>query len=170
MVWFQYELVEYFVFTWLKLFYSGGLSNWLYHVRLRKAVNNSVEVPKEVLLRLYGQSHGECGVQHLISESVIFALLSERNLGPRLHGVFAGGRIEEYVPVSRGEPPLRAFKNHECKDSTFLFFLFFFLSLFDFKITLRTRIFTSFCGFPRGNTTEKSLMRSDEGRYKNILR
>lgn len=78
---------------------SGGLSNWLYLVRLRKTINNSVEVPKEILLRLYGQSHGECGVQHLISESVIFALLSERKLGPRLHGVFAGGRIEEYVPA-----------------------------------------------------------------------
>lgn len=88
--------MNYFVFI-----HSGGLSNWLYLVRLRKTINNSVEVPKEILLRLYGQSHGECGVQHLISESVIFALLSERKLGPRLHGVFAGGRIEEYVPVSR---------------------------------------------------------------------
>lgn len=79
---------------------SGGLSNWLYHVKLQKHVNNYTESsPREVMLRLYGQSHGECGIQHLITESVIFALLSERKLGPRLYGVFAGGRIEEYIPV-----------------------------------------------------------------------
>jgi choline/ethanolamine kinase len=27
-------------------------------------------------------------------------LLSERKLGPKLHGVFPGGRIEEFIPVS----------------------------------------------------------------------
>lgn len=32
-------------------------------------------------------------------DSVIFTLLSERRLGPRLHGVFSGGRIEEFIPV-----------------------------------------------------------------------
>ncbi|XP_065203007.1 choline/ethanolamine kinase isoform X2 [Planococcus citri] len=79
---------------------SGGLSNWLYHVKLLKHVNNYAESsPREVMLRLYGQSHGECNIQHLISESVVFALLSERKLGPKLHGVFTGGRIEEYIPA-----------------------------------------------------------------------
>lgn len=79
---------------------SGGLSNWLYHVKLLKHVNNYAESsPREVMLRLYGQSHGECNIQHLITESVIFALLSERKLGPKLHGVFTGGRIEEYIPA-----------------------------------------------------------------------
>lgn len=78
--------------------YSGGLSNWLYHVKLRK---NGLEAhPREVLLRLYGQSHGDNNSrQLLIQESVIFALLSERKLGPKLYGVFSGGRIEEYIPV-----------------------------------------------------------------------
>ena len=33
-------------------------------------------------------------------ENVIFTILSERKLGPKLLGVFAGGRIEEYIPVS----------------------------------------------------------------------
>ncbi len=82
--------------------FSGGLSNWLYHVKLSKVGNHQDEkYPREVLLRLYGLSHGECGFHHIITESVIFALLSERKLGPKLHGVFAGGRIEEYVPVSK---------------------------------------------------------------------
>ncbi|KAJ8978686.1 hypothetical protein NQ317_015655 [Molorchus minor] len=33
----------------------------------------------------------------LITESVIFTLLSERGLGPKLHGIFPGGRIEQYI-------------------------------------------------------------------------
>ncbi|CAH2208349.1 jg27481 [Pararge aegeria aegeria] len=35
----------------------------------------------------------------IVTESVIFTLLSERRLGPKLHGVFSGGRIEEYIPA-----------------------------------------------------------------------
>ena len=36
----------------------------------------------------------------MVSENVIFTILSERKLGPKLLGVFAGGRLEEYIPVS----------------------------------------------------------------------
>lgn len=78
---------------------SGGLSNWLYHVSLTKPLSKPVE-PTQVLMRLYGQTHGERGLESLITDSVIFTLLSERGLGPRLHGIFPGGRIEEYIPVS----------------------------------------------------------------------
>lgn len=74
---------------------SGGLSNWLYLVRLEK----SVASPKQVLLRIYGQTHGEDALEALITESVIFTLLSERKLGPKLYGVFPGGRIEEFLPA-----------------------------------------------------------------------
>lgn len=56
--------------------------------------------PKEVLLRIYGQSHGEHALEAMLTESVVFALLSERRLGPKLHGIFPGGRIEQYIPVS----------------------------------------------------------------------
>ena len=75
--------------------FSGGLSNWLYIVRLEKGVAS----PKQVLLRLYGQTHGEDALESLITESVIFTLLSERKLGPKLYGVFPGGRIEEFLQV-----------------------------------------------------------------------
>lgn len=78
---------------------SGGLSNWLYQVSFTKPLTKPAE-PSQVLLRLYGQSHGERGLESLITDSVIFTLLSERGLGPRLHGIFPGGRIEEYIPVS----------------------------------------------------------------------
>lgn len=53
--------------------------------------------PRHVLFRIYGYSHGERGVETLITDSVIFTLLSERGLGPKLYGLFPGGRIEEYI-------------------------------------------------------------------------
>ncbi|CAG4948557.1 unnamed protein product [Parnassius apollo] len=58
----------------------------------------SIEEPRKVLLRIYGQVHGERAMDAIVTESVIFTLLSERRLGPKLHGVFSGGRIEEYIP------------------------------------------------------------------------
>ncbi|CAG9831066.1 unnamed protein product [Diabrotica balteata] len=80
---------------------SGGLSNHLFHVSLpdslKTADANVEQEPKDVLIRVYGQTHGEGALEALITESVIFTLLSERNLGPKLHGIFPGGRIEEYI-------------------------------------------------------------------------
>ncbi|XP_018375558.1 PREDICTED: choline/ethanolamine kinase isoform X2 [Trachymyrmex cornetzi] len=78
---------------------SGGLSNWLYNVQLPEGTVPVRGEPRQVLLRLYGQVHGERALEGLITESVIFTLLSERRLGPKLHGVFPGGRIEEYIPA-----------------------------------------------------------------------
>ncbi|XP_050453294.1 choline/ethanolamine kinase isoform X2 [Cataglyphis hispanica] len=78
---------------------SGGLSNWLYNIQLPEGTIPIRGEPRQVLLRLYGQIHGEKALEGLITESVIFTLLSERRLGPRLHGVFPGGRIEEYIPA-----------------------------------------------------------------------
>ncbi|KAG5884736.1 hypothetical protein JTB14_037765 [Gonioctena quinquepunctata] len=77
---------------------SGGLSNLLYHVSLPDPLlPKTQDEPKEVLIRVYGQTHGEGAIEALITESVIFTLLSERGLGPKLHGIFPGGRIEEYI-------------------------------------------------------------------------
>ncbi|KAJ0183016.1 hypothetical protein K1T71_000992 [Dendrolimus kikuchii] len=59
----------------------------------------TMEEPRKVLLRIYGQVHGERAMDAIVTESVIFTLLSERRLGPKLHGVFSGGRIEEYIPA-----------------------------------------------------------------------
>lgn len=96
--------------------YSGGLSNFLYYVslpnnseteentssskRTRRDSCPALMEPTKVLLRIYGQSHGENALETMLTESVVFALLSERQLGPRLHGIFPGGRIEQYIPVS----------------------------------------------------------------------
>lgn len=54
--------------------------------------------------------HGERAIEAIITESVIFTLLSERGLGPRLHGVFPGGRIEEYIAA-------RPLKTRELRDA-----------------------------------------------------
>ena len=55
--------------------------------------------PSRVLVRFYGQIHSEGALEAILTESVIFTLLSERKLGPRLYGVFPGGRLEEFIPV-----------------------------------------------------------------------
>lgn len=54
----------------------------------------------KVLLRIYGRTHGEQALESVLTDTVVFTLLSERRLGPRLHGIFPGGRIEQYIPVS----------------------------------------------------------------------
>ncbi|NXK92278.1 CHKB kinase, partial [Formicarius rufipectus] len=41
------------------------------------------------------------GVDSLVLESVMFAILAERALGPRLYGVFPQGRLEQYIPSRR---------------------------------------------------------------------
>ncbi|XP_058062720.1 choline/ethanolamine kinase isoform X2 [Anopheles bellator] len=67
--------------------------------RARKDSYTSMLEPKEVLLRIYGQTHGEHALETMLTESVVFTLLSERKLGPKLHGIFPGGRIEQYIPA-----------------------------------------------------------------------
>lgn len=40
------------------------------------------------------------GAEAMVLESVMFAILAERQLGPKLYGIFPQGRLEQYVPVS----------------------------------------------------------------------
>ncbi|KAK6110565.1 Choline/ethanolamine kinase family protein [Brugia pahangi] len=74
---------------------KGGMSNMLFLCRLPGACPPLTNEPDKVLLRIYFNPETE---SHLVSESVIFTLLSERHLGPKLYGVFSGGRLEEYIP------------------------------------------------------------------------
>lgn len=41
------------------------------------------------------------GAEAMVLESVMFAILAERELGPKLYGIFPQGRLEQYIPVSR---------------------------------------------------------------------
>ncbi|KAM5287876.1 LOW QUALITY PROTEIN: choline/ethanolamine kinase [Ctenodactylus gundi] len=76
---------------------SGGLSNLLFRCSLPDHLPSVGEEPREVLLRLYGAILQ--GVDSLVLESVMFAILAERSLGPQLYGVFPEGRLEQYLPV-----------------------------------------------------------------------
>jgi choline/ethanolamine kinase len=50
-------------------------------------------------LRIYGESHQKHRGTLLI-DSIVCTLLSERKLGPHVHGIFPEGRLEEFVEVS----------------------------------------------------------------------
>lgn len=90
---------------------SGGLSNLLYYCALPEGVEPSAGEPGRLLLRLYGNTNQERAMETLITESVIFTLLSESQRGPRLYGVFPGGRLEEYIEA-------RALQTQELANST----------------------------------------------------
>ncbi|RVE71937.1 hypothetical protein OJAV_G00056950 [Oryzias javanicus] len=78
---------------------SGGLSNQLYLCSLPDHVHCVGEEPRQVLLRIYGAILQ--GVDSLVLESVMFAILAERTLGPKLYGIFPEGRLEQYLPNTR---------------------------------------------------------------------
>ncbi|XP_054150065.1 choline/ethanolamine kinase isoform X2 [Melozone crissalis] len=78
---------------------GGGLSNLLYKCALPEHVQSVGDEPRQVLLRVYGAILQ--GVDSLVLESVMFAILAERALGPRLFGVFPQGRLEQYLPSRR---------------------------------------------------------------------
>ncbi|XP_027710200.1 choline/ethanolamine kinase [Vombatus ursinus] len=74
---------------------SGGLSNLLFRCSLPKDIPLVGDEPRDVLLRVYGAILQ--GVDSLVLESVMFAILAERHLGPQLYGVFPEGRLEQFV-------------------------------------------------------------------------
>uniref|UniRef100_A0A672ZBW9 ethanolamine kinase n=1 Tax=Sphaeramia orbicularis TaxID=375764 RepID=A0A672ZBW9_9TELE len=92
----------------------GGLSNQLFLCSLPDGLDVVGDEPRSVLLRLYGailqmscnkgdsrQSNTENhfqGAEAMVLESVMFAILAERELGPKLYGIFPQGRLEQYVP------------------------------------------------------------------------
>lgn len=79
---------------------SGGLSNLLYYCSLPETHTPITPAePSQVLLRMYGQLHEGQKTEANITESIIFMMLSERRLGPKLYGIFPGGRLEEYIPA-----------------------------------------------------------------------
>ncbi|KAJ8298834.1 hypothetical protein KUTeg_022894 [Tegillarca granosa] len=84
---------------------SGGLTNLLYLCTIPSHINVCDNEPRRVLLRIYGEI-AKTSKEFLLKNSVIFALLSEKKLGPKLYCMHPEGRLEEYIPtrcLSRNE-------------------------------------------------------------------
>ena len=82
---------------------SGGLTNELYICSLpSNYLLSHVKEKRKVLLRIYGRLYTDLVSSSiaLISDIIVFALLSERNVGPKLYAIFPEGRLEELLPVS----------------------------------------------------------------------
>ncbi|XP_047678263.1 choline kinase alpha isoform X2 [Tachysurus fulvidraco] len=88
----------------------GGLSNKLFLCALPEDQRSIGDEPRNVLLRIYGAILQ--GAEAMVMESVMFAILAERQLGPKLYGIFPQGRLEQYVPSRKltteelGDPSL----------------------------------------------------------------
>lgn len=74
---------------------SGGLTNYLYLCSLPDNVEVADNQPRIVLLRVYG----DIASKFVVENSVIFALMSEKRLGPKLYGMNVQARLEEYIPT-----------------------------------------------------------------------
>uniref|UniRef100_A0AAF5RTI1 Choline/ethanolamine kinase n=1 Tax=Wuchereria bancrofti TaxID=6293 RepID=A0AAF5RTI1_WUCBA len=72
----------------------GGISNLLFLVELPENVVPEGGEPVCSLLRI----HCSDDLDRLLSEAVVFTMLSERLLGPRLFAAFPSGRFEQYIP------------------------------------------------------------------------
>ncbi|XP_072290659.1 choline kinase alpha isoform X3 [Eucyclogobius newberryi] len=97
----------------------GGLSNKLFLCSLPDCMDTVGDEPRSILLRLYGAilqmscNKGESrqsnkdnhfqGAEAMVLESVMFAILAERELGPKLYGIFPQGRLEQYIPSRKLE-------------------------------------------------------------------
>ncbi|XP_062917898.1 choline kinase alpha isoform X2 [Mobula hypostoma] len=73
----------------------GGLSNLLFLCSLPDTKSCVNDEPRCVLLRLYGAILQ--GTEAMVLESVMFAILAERSLGPKLYGIFPQGRLEQFI-------------------------------------------------------------------------
>uniref|UniRef100_A0A8C3VY93 Ethanolamine kinase n=1 Tax=Catagonus wagneri TaxID=51154 RepID=A0A8C3VY93_9CETA len=78
----------------------GGLSNMLFQCSLPDTLATVGDEPRKVLLRLYGAIL-KMGAEAVVLESVMFAILAERSLGPKLFGIFPQGRLEQFIPSRR---------------------------------------------------------------------
>ena len=93
--WICLKLVLYFSLYLLSC--SGGLTNYLYLCSVPESVQVPDNQPRIVLLRVYG----DIASKFVVENSVIFALMSEKGLGPKLYGMNQQARVEEYIPVRR---------------------------------------------------------------------
>ena len=81
---------------------SGGLTNQLYYC----AIINKCEkeaVPQEVAIRLYGHKYYDsCDNENneRLSDVIIGLMVSEKDLGPKIYGIFEEGQIQQFYKVN----------------------------------------------------------------------
>ncbi|XP_077995106.1 choline/ethanolamine kinase-like [Glandiceps talaboti] len=77
-----------------------GLSNYLFicsvSSNVRRDSQPTYSCPDKVLLRIHGDMLDTA--DSLMAETIVFTLLAERNIAPKVYGIFSGGRLEEYIP------------------------------------------------------------------------
>lgn len=77
-----------------------GYCNRVFVVSREVGVSEAVE-PAAVVVKMYGGNDFDCSAHPIknspTEEAVIVHCLSEAGLGPKLYGVFLGGRVEEYA-------------------------------------------------------------------------
>uniref|UniRef100_A0A0K0FWX5 Choline/ethanolamine kinase n=1 Tax=Strongyloides venezuelensis TaxID=75913 RepID=A0A0K0FWX5_STRVS len=73
---------------------TGGLSNLIFKIDLPSHIKPIGKEPSCALIRI----HGSSSPLTLVIDTIIFTILSERNMGPKLFGIFSEGRLEEFIP------------------------------------------------------------------------
>lgn len=71
---------------------TGGQSNLIY-LASSKSDKIVYPTPSCFLIRIHCQPSTQ-----VFTDTVVFSIMSERGLGPKLYGFFPGGRLEEYLP------------------------------------------------------------------------
>ncbi|KHJ75759.1 hypothetical protein OESDEN_24625, partial [Oesophagostomum dentatum] len=74
--------------------FSGGLTNLVFICALSPEVTDFGNEPRSVLLRIQTQTD----TLQLMREVAVFTTLNGHGFGPKLLGLFPGGRIEEFIP------------------------------------------------------------------------
>ncbi|XP_029654940.1 choline/ethanolamine kinase-like [Octopus sinensis] len=75
---------------------TSGTSNIIFTVTLNSQPNDNS--PKTVLVRIYGRFLS-ASFRNQLKDAVVFAILSERSLGPKLYGIFECGRSQGLSPL-----------------------------------------------------------------------
>ena len=77
---------------------TGGMVSQLYYCGIKEPDNNE-DVPQEVAIKLYGKNSSESFESSRIRDVVIALVFSEKNIGPKIYGLFEEGQIQKYYKV-----------------------------------------------------------------------
>ena len=79
---------------------TGGMMNQMYYCVI-KDPDHSEKVPQEVAIRLYGKPPVDETDKSRLRDLVISLIFSEKNIGPKVYGIFEQGQILKYYKVDK---------------------------------------------------------------------